>query len=160
MTQKPRKSDFGELKKKKKIHGVHASDPPRSLRLRRSFWKTVSISPRSAPVSLPTMCQHNIKRWDKSWKYNAQKQTRTELLLCMCCDCWEGFNEFALHQGPEEEGRKTRSFSSLLPKRLWARQIAFSYSFAKINRTGDRVRVWRRREFWNFVELGDVDTYR
>ena len=49
MTQKPRKSDFGELKKKKKIHGVHASDPPRSLRLRRSFWKTVSISPRSAP---------------------------------------------------------------------------------------------------------------
>ena len=29
MTQKPRKSDFGELKKKKKeIHGAHASDPP------------------------------------------------------------------------------------------------------------------------------------
>ena len=50
MTQKPRKSDFGEKKKKKKdIHEVHASDPPRSLRLRRSFWKTVSIYPRSAP---------------------------------------------------------------------------------------------------------------
>ena len=29
---------------------MHASDPPRSLRLRRSFWKTVSIYPRSAPV--------------------------------------------------------------------------------------------------------------
>ena len=35
--------------KKKKFTGVHASDPPRSLRLRRSFWKTVSIDPRSAP---------------------------------------------------------------------------------------------------------------
>ena len=35
---------------KKKFTGVHASDPPRSLRLRRSFWKTVSIYPRSAPV--------------------------------------------------------------------------------------------------------------
>ena len=45
MNQKPRKSDFGE----KKIHRVHASDRPRSLRLRRSFWKTVSIYPRSAP---------------------------------------------------------------------------------------------------------------
>ena len=51
MTQKPRKSDFGELKKKKKIHGVHASDPPRSLRLRRSFWKTVSIYSKSAPAT-------------------------------------------------------------------------------------------------------------
>ena len=49
MTQKPRKSDFGELKEKK-IDGVYASDPPRSLRYRRSFWKTVSIYPRSAPA--------------------------------------------------------------------------------------------------------------
>ena len=40
--------DFREWKKKK-FTGVHASDPPRSLRLRRSFWKTVSIYPRSAP---------------------------------------------------------------------------------------------------------------
>ena len=38
--------------KKKKFTGVHASDPPRSLRLRRLFWKTVSIYPRSAPVVL------------------------------------------------------------------------------------------------------------
>ena len=40
-------------KKKKKLTGVHASDPPRSLRLRRSFWKTVSIYPRSAPARCP-----------------------------------------------------------------------------------------------------------
>ena len=29
---------------------MHATDPPRSLLLRRSVWKTVSIYPRSAPV--------------------------------------------------------------------------------------------------------------
>ena len=33
---------------------MHASDPPRSLRLRRSFGKTLSIYPRSAPGALET----------------------------------------------------------------------------------------------------------
>ena len=47
-------------KKKKKFTGVHASDPPRSLRLRRSFWKTVSIYPRSAPDYTTTMHHHHI----------------------------------------------------------------------------------------------------
>ena len=37
------------------------------------------------------------------------------------CDLWEGFSEFAVHQG--KDGRKTRTsrlFSSLLSKRLYA----------------------------------------
>ena len=38
---------------------------------------------------------------------NSSTQTRTQSLLCMRCDLWEGFSEFAVHQG--KEGRKTRS---------------------------------------------------
>ena len=36
----------------KKLTGVHALEPPRSLPLRRLFWKTVSY-PRSAPARCP-----------------------------------------------------------------------------------------------------------
>ena len=38
---------------------------------------------------------------------NSSTQTRTQSLLCMRCDLWEGFSEFAVHQG--KDGRKTRS---------------------------------------------------
>ena len=38
---------------------------------------------------------------------NSSTQTRTQSLLCMRCDLWEGFSEFVVHQG--KEGRKTRS---------------------------------------------------
>ena len=37
-------------KKKKNSPGCMPRTPPRSLHLRRSFWKTVSIYPRSAPA--------------------------------------------------------------------------------------------------------------
>ena len=46
-------------------------------------------------------------------------RTLTQSLLCMRCDLWEGFSEFAVHQG--KDGRKTPNFchfSSLLPKRV------------------------------------------
>ena len=46
-------------------------------------------------------------------------RTLTQSLLCMRFDLWEGFSEFAVHQG--KDGRKTPNFchfSSLLPKRV------------------------------------------
>ena len=49
MTQKPRKGDFRELKSKT-FPWVACLDSPRRLRLRRSFRKSLSIYPRSAPA--------------------------------------------------------------------------------------------------------------
>ena len=49
MTQKPRKGDFRELKSKT-FPWVACLDSPRRLRLRRSFRKSLSIYPRSAPT--------------------------------------------------------------------------------------------------------------
>ena len=48
MTRKPRKGDL-RGKNPKKFNGEPAPDPSRSLHLRRSFRKSVSICPRSAP---------------------------------------------------------------------------------------------------------------
>ena len=72
--------------------------------------------------------------WWRLINHNAhQIQTCTQSLLCMHCDLWVGFSEFAVHQGKDE--RKTWShFSSLLPKCLCASQIAIPYSFARINK--------------------------
>ena len=53
MTQKPRKGDFRELKLKKFTTEGTPPDPPRSLRLQRSFRKSVSFYPRSAPGQPP-----------------------------------------------------------------------------------------------------------
>ena len=71
MTQKPRKGDFGELKSKKFPKGEHAPDPPsplspspRSLHLRRSFRKSVSIYPRSAPVWKAVRKRNNWARFN------------------------------------------------------------------------------------------------
>ena len=50
-SENPGKVDFKELKSKTFSGGSLLPDPPRSLCLRHSFRKLVSIYPRSAPVS-------------------------------------------------------------------------------------------------------------
>ena len=47
-----RKGDLKELESKKFPGGSLPPNPLRSLRLRRSFWKSVSIYPRSAPAKI------------------------------------------------------------------------------------------------------------
>ena len=56
MTQKPRKGDFRSKNPKTFPRGAPPPppDPSRILRLRRSFRKSVSIYPRSAPASMRT----------------------------------------------------------------------------------------------------------
>ena len=89
----------------------------------RSLFPCVPSSP------FPLKC-HQRRLW-----LSRQTQTRTQSLLCMHCDWWEGFSELALQEGKEGmKNEKRRHFSSLLPKRLCARQIAFPYSFARINK--------------------------
>ena len=53
MTQKPKKGDFGKFKIEKNFPLRHAPRPPKSLRLRRSFKKLVSVNPKSTPGQNP-----------------------------------------------------------------------------------------------------------
>ena len=52
MTRKPRKGEFRSKNPKKFVRGACPPDPSRILRLRRSFTKSVSIYPRSAPATV------------------------------------------------------------------------------------------------------------
>ena len=55
MTRKPRKGNFKELKSKNISWGSLPPDPSKSICLRRSFRKFVSIYPRSTPVSIDSV---------------------------------------------------------------------------------------------------------
>ena len=69
MTQKPKKGDFRKLKSKKNSHWGMLPDPPKSLRVRRSFGKSVSINPRSAPASRFCSCSfiRNLIKQRRFW---------------------------------------------------------------------------------------------
>ena len=69
MTQKRKKGDFGKLKSKKNSHWGMLPDPPKSLRVRRSFGKSVSINPRSAPASRFCSCSfiRNLIKQRRFW---------------------------------------------------------------------------------------------
>ena len=86
MTQKPwNPGDFGELKSKKFPNREHAADPPpppllsRSLQLRRSFRKSVSIYPRSAPETSFWFPVHS--RLLRSWATTNQSARRTHYIV-------------------------------------------------------------------------------
>ena len=65
-------------------------------------------------------------------------QTRAQWLLCMRCDLWEGFSEFAVHQGKDGS-----AFARV--------KLPFHIPLLEYIISGDWVRVWGRYTYWEIL---------